>query len=130
MNMSGGTLKSSFSPESRGCSGRTLWEVHCGAWRRAWLSSWMLSVVLRRSCRRPTNPSRRRGRRCRMFSPPDVAFHGPCRSGSCVLQRWRGTRRSRTSLDKVPVRALRRSEGCVVVPDPSRGQVRDSSCVC
>ena len=47
-----------------------------------------------------------------------------------MLQRWRGTRQSRTSLDKVPVRALRRSEGCVEVPEPSRGQVRDSGCVC
>ena len=33
-------------------------------------------------------------------------------------------------LDKVPVGALRRSEGCVEVPDLSRGQVRDSGCVC
>ena len=33
-------------------------------------------------------------------------------------------------LDKVPVCALRRSEGCVEVPDPSRGQVRDPGCVC
>ena len=47
-----------------------------------------------------------------------------------MLQRWRGTRRSRTPLDKVPVCALRRSEGCVEVPDPSRGEVRDSGCVC
>ena len=93
--------KSSFSPESRGCSGRTLWEVHCGAWRRAWQSSWVSSLTLRRSRRRLANPSRRRGRRCRMFSPPDVAFSGPCRSGSCVLQRWRGTRRSRTPQDGV-----------------------------
>ena len=68
-----------------------------------------------------------------------------------MLQRWRGTRRSRTPLDKVPVCvlrrsegcvevldplykvpvcALRRSEGCVEVPDSSRGEVRDSGCVC
>ena len=38
--MSRGSWKSSFFPESRGCSGRTLWEVHCGAWRRTWQSSW------------------------------------------------------------------------------------------
>ena len=47
-----------------------------------------------------------------------------------MLRRWRGTRRFRTSLDKVLMRALRRSEGCVEVPDPSRGEVRDSGCVC
>ena len=33
-------------------------------------------------------------------------------------------------LNKVPVRALRRSEGYVEVLDPSRGEVRDSGCVC
>ena len=33
-------------------------------------------------------------------------------------------------LDNVPVRALRGSEGCVEVPDPSRGRVRDSGCLC
>ena len=27
-------------PESWGCSGRALWEVHCGVWRWAWQSSW------------------------------------------------------------------------------------------
>ena len=61
----------------------------------------MSSVVLRRSRRRLANPSRRRGRRCRVFSPPDVAFCGSRRSGSCILQRWRGTRWSRTPLDGV-----------------------------
>ena len=40
-------------PESQGCSGRVLWEVHCGVWRRAWLSSWASSLVLRRSRWRP-----------------------------------------------------------------------------
>ena len=33
-------------------------------------------------------------------------------------------------MDKVPVHALRRSEGCVEVPDPSRGEVRDFDYVC
>jgi len=61
----------------------------------------MSSMVLRRSRRRLANPSRRHGRRCRMFSPPDVAFRGSCRSGSCVLQRWQDTRRSRTPQDGV-----------------------------
>jgi len=117
-----GSRRSSFLPELRGYNNRVLWEVHCGVSRRAWWSSGASYLTSRRSRRRPANPSRRRGRRCRMFSNPDVAFRGPCRSGSCVLQRWQGTRRSRTPLDKVPVCALRRSEGCVVVPDPSRGR--------
>ena len=125
-----GSRRSSFLPELRGYNSRVLWEVHCGVWRRAWWSSWASSLTSRRSRRRPANPSRRRDRRCRMFSPLDVAFRGPCRSGSYVHQRWRGTRQSRSPLDKVPVCALRRSEGCVEVPDPSRGEVRDPGCVC
>jgi len=120
-----GAWKSSFSPELRGYNNRVLWEVHCEVWRWVWRPSWPSSLTLRRSRRRPANFSKRRGRHCRMFSSPDVAFRGPCRPGSCVHQRWRGTRRSRTPLNKVPVRALRRSEGCVEVPDRSRGEVRD-----
>jgi hypothetical protein len=87
-------------------------------------------LTSRRSRRRPANSSKWRGRHCRMFSLPDVAFRGPCRPGSCVHQRWWGTRRSRTPLNKEPMRALRRPEGCVEVPDPSRGQVHDPGCVC
>ena len=124
-----GSRRSSFLPKLRGYNSRVLWEVHCGVWRRAWWSSWISSLVLRISCRRPASPSRRRGRHCRMFSLPDVAFRGPCRSGSCVHQRWRGTRRSRTPWTEC-WRAQRRSEGCVEVPDPSRGEVRDSGCEC
>ena len=125
-----GSRRSSFLPELRGYNSRVLWEVHCGVWRRAWWSSWPSSLTSWRSRQRPANSSRRRGRHCGMFSPPDVAFRGTCRSGSYVLQRWRGTRRSQTPLDKVLVRALRRSGGCVEVPDPSTGEVRESGCVC
>ena len=32
-------------PESRGCSDRVLWEVHCGVWRRSWQSSWASSLT-------------------------------------------------------------------------------------
>ena len=99
--MYGGSWRLSFLPELRGYNNRVLWEVHYEVWRRAWWSSWLSSLTSRRSRRRPANSSRRRGRHCRMFNPPDVAFRGPCRSGSCVLQWWRGTRRSRTPQDGV-----------------------------
>ena len=125
-----GSRRLSILPELRGYNNRVLWEVHCGVWRRVWRSSWPSSLTSRRSRRRPANSSKWRGRHYRMFSLPDVAFRGPCRPGSCVHQRWWGTRRSRTPLNKALVRALRRSEGYVEVPDPSRGEVRDSSCVC
>ena len=84
-----GSRRSSFLPKLRGYNSRVLWEVHCGVWRRAWWSSWPSSLTLRRSRRRPANFSKRRGRHCRMFSPPDVAFRGLCRPGSCVHLRWR-----------------------------------------
>ena len=61
-------------PKSRGCSGRALWEVHYGVWYCAWQSSWVSSLVLRRLRRRPASPSRQHGRRCRLYSPPDVAW--------------------------------------------------------
>ena len=95
--MSRGSWKSSFSPESRGCSGRTLWEVHCGAWRRAWQMSWISSLVLG-----PASPSRRRGRRCRVYSPPDVAW-------------WRSMGPASQGLAYIRAPAVMRR---VVVPDP------------
>ena len=71
-------------PESRGCSGRALWEVHCGEWRRAWQSSWASSLVLRKSRRRPGGSSGRRGRCCGGYHPPGVAWQrseGPAGRG-------------------------------------------------
>ena len=76
-------------PESRGCSGRALWEVHCGVWRRAWLSSWASSLVLRRSRRRPCRSSGRRGRCCRGYHPPGVAWRcseGPAGQGLVLVE--------------------------------------------
>jgi hypothetical protein len=125
-----GAWRSSFSPELRGYNNRVLWEVHYRVWRRVWWLSWPSSLTSRRSRRRPANSSKRSGRHCRMFSLPDVAFRGPCKPESCVHQRWQGTRRSRSPLNKLPVRALRRPEDFVDVPDPSRGQVQDPRCVC
>ena len=61
-------------PESWGCSGRALWEVHCGVWRRAWQSSWASSLVLQRSRRRPGGSSGRHGRCCGRYCPPGVAW--------------------------------------------------------
>ena len=75
-----GSRRLSFLPELRGYNNRVLWEVHCGVWCRAWWSSWASSLTLRRLRRRPANPSRWCGRRCRVYSPPDVAwwrFVGP-----------------------------------------------------
>jgi len=66
-----------FLPESPGCSSRALWEVHYGVWRRAWQSSWASSLALRRSCRRPDGSSGRRGRCCRVYHPPGVAWRRP-----------------------------------------------------
>ena len=86
-----GLRKSSFIPEPWGHNSRVLWEVHCGVWRRAWRSSWASSLTLRRLRRHPASPSRRRGRRCRVYSSSDVAWWhsvGPagqglaCTSGS------------------------------------------------
>ena len=78
-----------LSPESRGCSGRTLWEVHYGAWRRAWQSSWVSSLVLRKSRQHPVSPSSQRGHRCRVYSPPDVAWWrsvGPAGQGLAYIR--------------------------------------------
>ena len=75
-------------PESRGCSGRTLWEVHCGAWRRAWQLSRISSLVLWRSRRRPASPSRRHGRRYRVYRLPGVAWRrsvGPAGQGLAYI---------------------------------------------
>ena len=71
-------------PESRGCSGRALWKVHCGAWCLAWPSPWASSLALRRSRRRPCSSSERRGRCCRGYRPPDVTWRrseGPAGQG-------------------------------------------------
>jgi len=58
---------------SRGCSGRALWEAHCGEWRRAWQSS----LVLRGLRRRPGGSSGRRGRYYGRYRPPGVAWRHP-----------------------------------------------------
>ena len=73
-------------PESRGCSGRALWEVHCGVWRWAWQSSWSSFLeIVPASWRLPRAawsllwgvPSSRRG---------VAAFRGSYRPGSCPGQ--------------------------------------------
>ena len=64
-------------PESRGCSGRALWKVHCGVWRLEWQSSWASSLALRRSRQRPCSSCGRRGSRCRVYRPPGVAWRRP-----------------------------------------------------
>jgi len=56
--------------ESRGRSGRALWEVYCGVWRLAWQSS----LALRRSRRRRCSSSGRRGGCCRGYRPLGVAW--------------------------------------------------------
>ena len=76
-------------PKSRGCSGRALWEIHCGVWRRAWQSSWASSLVLRRSRRRPGGSSGRRGRCCGGYHPPGVAwrrFEDPTGQGLVLVK--------------------------------------------
>ena len=76
-------------PESRGCSGRALWEVHCGVWRHAWQSSWASSLVFRRSRQRPGGSSGRRGRCCGGYRPPGVAWRrseGPTGQGLVLVK--------------------------------------------
>ena len=91
-----GSRKSSSLPELWGYNSRVLWEAHSRVWRRAWRSSWSSSLTSRRSRRRPANPSRRRGRRCRVYSSPDVAFCGAPWALQVralhihVHQRWQG----------------------------------------
>ena len=128
-----GSWKSSFSPESRGCSSRILWEVHCGAWRRAWQLSWVSSLILRRSRRRPASPSRRRGRRCRVYSPPNVAWWrsvDPAGQGLAYIRALAVAGRVAVPdpLDGVLACALRRSGSHTEIPNPSRGEVRASGC--
>ena len=59
-----------------------------------------------------------------------VAFRGPCRSGSCVHQRWRGTRQSGTPLDGVLACALGGPGDTWRSRTPRGGEVRDTGCVC
>ena len=76
-------------PESRGCSGRALWKVHCGVWCLAWPSSRASSLALRRSLRCPCSSSRRCGRCCRRYRPPSVAWRrseGPAGQGLVLVK--------------------------------------------
>ena len=72
-----GSWKSSSFPRIAGVQWSLLWEVHCGVWRRAWQSSWALSLVLRRSRRRPGGSSGRRGHCCGGYRPPGVVWRRP-----------------------------------------------------
>ena len=86
---SGGRGSRRLLPESRGCSGRALWEVHRGVWRLAWQSSWVSSLALRRSRRRPCCSSGRRGRYCGGYRPPGVAWRrseGPAGQGLVLVK--------------------------------------------
>ena len=72
-------------PESRGCSGRALWEVHRGVWRLAWQSS----LAWRRSRRCPCSSSGRRGRCCRGYRPPGMVWRrseGPAGQGLVLVK--------------------------------------------
>jgi len=76
-------------PELRGCSGRALWEVHCGVWRREWQSSWASSLVMRRSRWRPGGSSGRRGHCCGGYHPPGMAWRrseGPTGQGLVLVK--------------------------------------------
>ena len=84
-------------------------------------------MVFRRSRRRPASPSRWRGHRCRVYSPPDVAWWrsvGPAGQGLAYIRApaIAGRVAVPDPLDGVLACALRRSGSHVEVPDPSRGR--------
>ena len=70
----GGHESRRLFPESRGCSGRALWKVHCAVWCLVWQSSRASSLAKRRSLRRPCSSSGRRGHCCSLYRPPGVAW--------------------------------------------------------
>ena len=81
---------------------------------------------LRRSRRRPASPSRRRGRRCGVYSPPDVAWWrsvGPAGQGLAYICAPAAMRR--VAVPDPPERnagtRTRRSGRHVEVPDNSTG---------
>ena len=89
-------------PESRGCSGRIT--VGSILWGMASGVAVVLDIVLGpaeiapASCQ-PLQAAWSSLLGVRSSICGAVVFYGPCRSGSCLRQRQRGTRRSRTSLD-------------------------------
>ena len=85
------------------------------------------SLVLRRLRRRPASPGRRRGRRCGVYSPPDVAWWcsvGPAGQGLAYICAPAAMRRM--AVPDPPERnagaRTRRSGRHTEVPDPSRGR--------
>ena len=80
-----------------------------------------------------SQPSRRRGRRCGVYSPPDVAWWrsvGPAGQGLAYIRApaIAGRVAVPDPLDGVLACALRRSGSHAEVPDPSRKEVRASGC--
>ena len=123
-----GLRKSSFLPEPWGYNSRVLWEVNCGVWCRAWWSS----LSSRRLRRRPASPSRRRGPCYRVYGLPNVAQWrsvGPA-SQSLACTSGSGARGSPGPPGRSAGLHTRRSGRNGEVPDPSRGEVRDSGCEC
>ena len=128
-----GSWESSSFPRIAGVQwsstvGSTLWGMASGV--AVILAS---SSALRRSRRRPDSPSRRCGRRCRVYHLPDVAWWpsvGPAGQGLAYIcaPSVMGHVAVPAPLGGVRARALRGSGSHVEVPDPSRGEVRASGC--
>jgi len=97
-----GTWKSSFSPRITGVQWlSTVESTLCGMASGVAVILGIV-LVLRRSRRRPACPSCQRGRRCRAYSSPDVAW-------------WRSMSPAGQGLAYICAPAVM---GCVAVPDP------------
>ena len=83
--MSRGAWKSSFSPESRGYSGRTLLKVHCGGVASG--VAVVLDVVLGPAEIAPASCQPLQVAWSSIYGA--VAFGVPCGPGSCMRQRQR-----------------------------------------
>ena len=82
-------------PESRGCSVRALWEVHCGVWRRSWQSSWASSLTPSHRTNGP-GPASRSGTGPGSPRVPEVEMLSTCDRGP-----------GPTQVDPGPPRAIR-----------------------
>ena len=86
-------------PESRGCSDRALWEIHCGVWRQSWQSSWASSLTPSHRTNDP-GPASRSGTGPVSPRVPEVEMPSTCGRGPGPTQEGPGPPRAiRTPAD-------------------------------